>query len=91
MIIDSDNYDPQELQLFLDEVTTNWKTKQQYAEVIPLNENKVSRKGVDKRLNCNFPPQTYLICGVVFIEDKREALNKFIEKKLSFKKATKYF
>lgn len=91
MIIDSDNYDSQELQLFLNEVTAKWKTKVQYADVIPLNEPKVSRKGVDKRLCSNFPPQTFIVCESVFIEDKREVAIEVKEEKLSFKKATKYF
>jgi len=89
--IDSENYTAQELQLFLNEVTKNWKTKQQYANVIPLNEPKISRKGVDKRLKSNFPPQTYLICGNVFIEDKREVDIEIDEPKLILKKVQKYF
>ena len=64
MIIDTNNYDAQQLSMFFEELSKQLKTKQQYFE-----SNPISRKGVDKRLKSIFAPQTYTLCGITLIED----------------------
>ena len=64
MIIDTDNYDAQQLSMFFNELSKKLKTKKQYAD-----SNPISRKGVDKRLLSVYSPQTYTLCDITFIED----------------------
>ena len=79
MIIDTENYNAQELSMFFDELSMKLKTKKQYAD-----SNPISRKGVDKRLNSIFAPQHYNLCGIVLIEDNVEAV--IVEEKIVLKK-----
>lgn len=64
MIINTENYDAQQLSMFFEELSKQLKTKQQYFE-----SNQISRKGVDARLKSIFAPQHYKICGITLIED----------------------
>jgi len=64
MIIDTENYNAQELSMFFEELSKKLRTKQQYSKY-----NSISPNGVKKRLKSIFPPQSYKICGVVLIED----------------------
>jgi len=65
MIIDTDNYNAQELSMFFEILSKRLKTKQQYAKTNPI-----SRKGVDKRLKSIYAPQFYKLCGIFLIEDE---------------------
>lgn len=67
MLIDTDNYNAQELSMFFNELSKTLKTKKQYAE-----SNPISRKGVDKRLKSIYSPQTYVLCGITLIEDNKK-------------------
>ena len=64
MIIETDNYNAQELAMFFEVLSKRLKTKKQYAD-----SNPISRKGVDKRLKSIFAPQHYTLCGITLIED----------------------
>lgn len=84
MIIDTENYDAQELSIFFEALSLKLKTKKQYSDTNPI-----SRKGVDKRLLSIFSPQTYKLCGIVLIEDAFIAIeqnNKFklVKNKIPF-------
>jgi hypothetical protein len=84
MIIDTENYDAQQLSMFFDELSKQLKTKQQYFET-----NTISRKGVDARLKSIYSPQTYKLCGITLIEDA--VVQKVEVEKLVLIKPIKYF
>ena len=81
MIIDTNNYNAQQLSMFFDELSKHLKTKQQYFE-----SNQITRKGVDARLKSFYAPQTYKLCGITLIEDavvpklevEKLVLNKYV-------------
>ncbi len=83
MIIDTDNYDAQTLQMFFDSLT-NLHTKQRYKEAVGI-----SPEGVKKRLKSIYSPQTYKLGGVLFIEC--EVVPKVEIEKLVLKKNIKPF
>lgn len=84
MIIDTDNYDAQELQMFFNELSKRLKTKQQYSK-----SNAISPEGVRKRLKSVLSPQVHMLCGITLIVNNVDNID--VEEKLLFKKATKYF
>lgn len=84
MIIDTENYNAQELSMFFEELSLKLKTKQQYAK-----SNPISSQGVYKRLKSSKSPQTYKLCGIVFIED--DVVVEIIDPKLVLKKYVKPF
>lgn len=84
MIIDTENYNAQELSMFFEELSLKLKTKQQYAK-----SNPISSQGVYKRLKSIKSPQTYKLCGIVLIED--DVVVDIIEPKLVLKKYVKPF
>jgi len=82
MIINTENFDPQELQMFFDELENKLHTKQQYKDIAGI-----SPEGIRKRLKSVFSPQTYTLSGVVFIEcEVEQKIRTGVEKPLSLTK-----
>lgn len=63
MIINTENYNAQDLQMFFNELKNKLHTKQAYSAITGL-----SAEGVRKRLKSVKAPQTYNLGGVVFVE-----------------------
>ena len=82
MKIDTEDYNPQELAMFFDELSKKLKTKQQYSK-----SNAISPEGVRKRLKSIYAPQHYNFCGITLIEyDIEEQKIRTEEKPLSLSK-----
>ena len=81
MILNTENYNAQELQMFFNELKNKLHTKQAYSAITGL-----SAEGVRKRLKSVKAPQTYNLGGVVFVECDYEVQPKVEVEKLVLKK-----